>query len=128
MGVYDEDIQSAKELIAESGEVSKVRRVIPGARPVPDLKPWEPVEPTTVEIDVTAVWLNFNLQSSGETYVGGSLIKRGDKKVLIAALDIADITPSDLLVRADGSVWKIVNPKLLDPNGQKILWTVQAEQ
>jgi hypothetical protein len=126
MAAFDGDIQTAKELIAEFGEVSKVRRVIPG---VPDpAAPWKPVQPTTIEVPVTAVWLNYNLQSSGELYVGGSLVKTGDKKVLVAALDISDITPSDLLVRADGSVYKVANAKLLDPNGQKILWTLQAEQ
>lgn len=126
MAAFDGDIQTAKELIAEFGEVSKVRRVIPG-EPDP-AAPWKPVQPTTVEVPVTAVWLNYNFQSSGELYVGGSLVKTGDKKVLVAALDISDITPSDLLVRADGSVYKVVNAKLLDPNGQKILWTLQAEQ
>jgi hypothetical protein len=126
MAAFDGDIQTAKELITEFGEVSKVRRVTPG---VPDpLTPWKPVAPTIVDVEVTAVWLNYNLQSSGELYVGGSLIKSSDKKVLVAALDIADINPSDQLVRADGAIYKVVNAKLLDPNGQKILWTLQVEQ
>lgn len=126
MAAFDDDIQTAKELIAENGEISKVRRTTPG---VPDpAAPWKPVVPTTVEVEVAAVFLNYNFQSSGELYVGGSLVKSTDKKVLVAALDIQDITPSDSLVRADGSVWKVVNAKLLDPNGQKILWTLQVEQ
>lgn len=126
MAAFDGDIQTAKELITEFGEISKVRRVTPG---IPDpLAPHKPVPPTTVEVEVTAVWLNYNLQSSGELYVAGSLIKTGDKKVLVAALDITDITPSDSLIRSDGTVYKVVNAKLLDPNGQKILWTLQVEQ
>lgn len=124
MGVFDDDIATAKELIDESGEQAFVRRVTPGV-PDPDT-PWIAVPPTTVDVPVSAVFLNYNLQSSGEPYVGGSLIKAGDKKVLIAAADIGDITASDLIVRASGEVWKVANPKLLDPNGQKILWTVQA--
>ena len=126
MGVFDDDIATAKELITESGESAFIRRVVPGARPIPDLQPWVAVPPTTSDIPVSAVFLNYNFQSSGEPHVGGSLIKAGDKKVLIAAADIGDITASDLIVRANGDVWKVVNPKLLDPNGQKILWTVQA--
>lgn len=128
MAAFDDDIQTAKELIAEFGEISKVRRVVPGARPVPDPEPWKPVPPTTVDVDVTAVWLNYNSQSSGELYVGGSLVKSTDKKVLVAALDIQDITSSDQIIRSDGEVFKVVNAKLLDPNGQKILWTLQAER
>lgn len=124
MGVYDEDIQTAKELIEESGEVSTIRRITPGVPTVPG----QPVPPVVLNVPVSAVWLNYNLQSSGEPYVGGSLIKTGDKKVLVAALDIQDITASDSIIRADGTVYKIVNPKLLDPNGQKILWTLQAQR
>lgn len=126
MGVYDDDIQTAKELIEESGEQAHVRRVTPG---VPDpATPWIAVPPSKVDIPVSAVFLNYNQPSSGEPYVGGSLIKAGDKKVLIAAIDVADITASDFILRANGEVWKVVNPKLLDPNGQKILWTVQARR
>lgn len=126
MAAFDGDIQTAKELITEFGEVSTIRRVTPG---IPDpAAPHKPVPPTVANVHVTAVWLNYNYQSSGELYVGGSLIKTGDKKVLVAALDISDITASDQLVRADGSVYKVINAKLLDPNGQKILWTLQVEQ
>lgn len=126
MAAFDGDIQTAKELITEFGEISKVRRIVPG---IPDpATPWKPVQPTITEVDVTAVWLNYNLQSSGELYVGGSLVKSTDKKVLVAALDIQDINPSDQLVRSDGEVFKVINAKLLDPNGQKILWTLQVER
>lgn len=126
MAQFDGEIQDAKDLITENGEVARVRRITPGV-PNP-AEPWKPVPPTTVEVEVAAVFLNYNLQSSGEPYVNGSLIKTGDKKVLVAALDITDITSSDKIIRADGTVYQVINPKLLDPNGQKILWTLQVRQ
>lgn len=126
MGVFDEEIQDAKELIAENGEVSTIRRTIPG---VPDpATPWKPVVPVVTNVPVTAVWLNYAFKTSGEAYTNGSLVKTGDKKVLVAALDIADITVSDQIVRADGTVFKIGNVKLLDPNGQRILYELQAQK
>lgn len=124
MAAFDDDIQTAKELIEEFGEQATVRRITPGVPTVPG----QPVPPTVTNIPVSAVWLNYNLQSSGELYVGGSLIKSTDKKVLVAALDVQDISPSDQIIRATGEVFKVVNAKLLDPNGQKILWTLQAER
>lgn len=126
MAAFDSDIQTAKELITENGEIATVRRVIPG---VPDpAAPWKPVVPTITEIPVSAVFLNYSMQSSGELHVAGSLIKTGDKKVLIAALDLPDLTVSDQIIRADGTVYKVVNAYLLDPNGQRILWTMQVRQ
>lgn len=128
MGVFDSDIQTAKDLIDENGEDAVIRRTVPGARPIPDPEPWKPVAPSISEVPVRAVFLNYNIQGAGEPYVDGSLIKTGDKKVLVAAADIQDITASDIIIRANGDKYKIVIPKLLDPNGQKILWTLQARQ
>ena len=127
MGVYDEDIQDAKELIAESGEVSTIRRTTPGV-PNP-AKPWEPVVPVVTNVQVTAVWLNYAFKSSGEAYTNGSLVKTGDKKVLVAALDLpSGLTVSDQIVREGGELYKIENIKLLDPNGQRILYELQVRQ
>ena len=128
MARYDDDIAGAAEAIAEDGENTIVRRMLPGARPIPDLKPWEPVNPQPVDTQVKAVWLNYNLKSSGEMYVNGTLVKATDKKVLIAGGAVADITVSDQLIRADGSSWKVVNARVLDPNGQHVLWTLQVER
>lgn len=128
MGVYDQDILTAKALIQEAGEISTIVRSAPGERPDPDLKPWEPVDATTAEYQVTAVWLNYRLVLSGSMNADGSLIKVGDKKVLVAAMDIDTITASDQIVRASGEVYKIENIKLLDPNGQRILYELQVRQ
>lgn len=124
MGVYDSDIASALESIREAGETSVLRSNAPGVEN-PD-KPWLSVPAVPTNTDVAAVWLNYNLQGAGQTQ--DSLVKASDKKVLVAASGAPEITTSDQLVRADGSVWKIENVKLLDPNGERILYELQARQ
>lgn len=127
MGVYDEDIQTAFELIQESGEKAKLVRFA-SVVPDPD-KPWDTNPPAREEQDIVAVFLNFNMQGSGQTYWNGTEVHSGDKKVLVAAQ--GNTWPPNLqgqIVRENGSVWKIENIKTLDPNGQLILHTIQARQ
>lgn len=125
MGVYDEDIRTALELIAEAGDISAIVRMGPGVRPVPDPAPWNPVPPVKTESSVHAVWLNY---SFGEKMRAGTLIHEGDLKVLIPGADIADITASDLLQNSGGELHQVVAVKTLAPNGQKILFEVQARR
>lgn len=123
MGIYDEDIATALELIAEAGDVSTLERLSPGV-PNPD-EPWQPVPATQTNTPVHAVWLNY---SFGEKYRAGTLIHEGDLKVLIPAADIDDITASDSLRNSSGQIHQVVAVKTLAPNGQKILFEVQARR
>lgn len=125
MATYDEDIQTALDLIAEAGDVSDIIRTAPGPRPIPDPTPWNPVPPVQTEASVHAVWLNY---SFGEKMRAGTLIHEGDLKVLIPGADIADITASDLLRNSGGELHQVVAVKTLAPNGQKILFEVQARR
>ena len=124
MGYFDSEIATAAELIKENGERAQLIRFVP----VAGAKDWEPAEPTDETLDVDAVFLNFNLQTSGTTYWNGTEVITGDKKVLIAAGLAWDPELQGQVKRADGSVWKIQNVKLLDPNGQKILFTAQVRK
>lgn len=126
MGTFDADIQTARELIAENGELGSLT-VMATADNVDE--PWNPGVPTEQTVQAAMVFLNFNLHGSGEKYFEGSLIHAGDKKVLLAA-DGLSVQPNlnALVTRADGSKWKVVNVKLLDPNGQRILYTMQVRQ
>jgi hypothetical protein len=128
VGVYDAEAAAALAAIAEKGEVCTLRRFTAGAAPDGD-KPWRTADATALAQTANAVFLNYNLQTSGETYVNGTLVQRGDKKVLVAASGLDwDPELDGELVRADGSVWKIQNVKTLDPNGEKILHTLQVRQ
>jgi hypothetical protein len=124
MGQYDDDIATAKELIAEAGEDSVIHRLTPGV--VDPDKPWLPVPSVPTEHTVSAVWLNYRM--SMMMNAPDSLIKVGDKKVLVAAMDIDEISASDQIERADGERYKIEGVKLLDPNGQRILYELQVRQ
>lgn len=125
MAAYDEDIQTALELIAEAGDLSVIVRMSPGPRPNPDPTPWNPVPPVQTESPVHAVWLNY---SFGEKMRAGTLIHEGDVKVLVPGADIGDITASDLLRNSGGEIHQVVAVKTLAPNGQKILFEVQARR
>jgi hypothetical protein len=125
VGEYDRQIATAQRLIRDKGELSTLLRVAPTAA---GGTPWRPgAYPAPTELPVGAVWLNYNLRDSGNMNAPDSLIKAGDKKVLVAAADIpGGITVSDQIKRADGTVYKIENSKLLDPNGQAILYELQV--
>lgn len=131
MGTYDSERRDALELIREYGEAATLRVF---AQTVPDAaEPWENGAPTNTELTARMVFLNFrdssNSGASGERYWNGTLIHTGDKKVLLAAEGLAFAPELNAhVIRADGSVWKVVNFKDLDPNGEKILYTLQVRQ
>lgn len=129
MARYDSARQLAERLIAKDGEVAelKVLTAVAGANA------WDTGVPTEQVQAVRMVFLNFpsigNSGNSGERYFENSLIQGGDKKVLLAAKGL-DFPPdlNALVTRADGSIWKIVQFKNLDPNGQQIIYTLQVRQ
>lgn len=126
MGRFDSSQLLAKRLIDLNGERITIKLYTTQEQPG---KPWLPGQPVEQDVPASAVWLNYNTQESGKTYSDGTEIHRDDKKVLIAAQGLAaDPNLQMQLIRADGSKWKAVKIKLLDPNGQKILYEVQARQ
>jgi hypothetical protein len=124
MAQFDNQILTAKRLITKFGEVSTHRRATDGA-PADPTQEWNPTTPTNADTAVTAVWLDYELKR-----IDNLLIKRGDQEVLIAGSDLA--TPpdaeTDVLIRADGAQWAIISVETLSPNGQLILYTIQARQ
>src|SRR5690606_37452542 len=131
MARFDRAIQTALKLIKKNGEDTQL---IVYTQQVDDpAKPWNGGEPTEQMLTARMVFLNFTEQgtsmNAGERYFEGSLIQQGDKKVLLAAAGLVfDPQLNGELVRKDGTIWKIVQMKLLDPNGQKILWTLQVRR
>lgn len=122
---FDSSQLLAKRLIDLNGEDAVVT-VFTSTTPDPD-KPWLPGESAAQDVPVRAVFLNYNTQDSGRTYADGSDIQRDDKKVLIAALGLtADPNLQGTITRQDGTKLRVLKVKLLDPNGQKILFEVQA--
>jgi len=125
MGRFDSSQLLAKRLIDLNGEDAVVT-VFTTTTPDPT-KPWLPGESTPQDVPVRAVFLNYNTQESGKTYADGTDIHRDDKKVLIAALGLpVDPNLQGTITRQDGTKFRVIKVKLLDPNGQKILFEVQA--
>ena len=91
------------------------------------LLPAEPWGPNTPDVDITnipAVFLDYKNQE-----IDGTLVMLGDKKCLIAQLDMPTTQPEtkDKILEADGSEWKIVRVKTLQPGNiaETIMWTLQ---
>lgn len=128
MATYDRQVALALRLIREKGGPA----VYVEMQPQEGDNPWDPADSVPVEHTVDAVFLNYNLKESGETHVDGSLVLQGDKKVLVAGAALASRVKinGELHRTVDGETekWKIVNNKLLDPNGQRILYTLQVRQ
>jgi hypothetical protein len=125
MARFDRAQSLAERLISLNGERA-ILTLFSTTTPDPS-KPWLPGDSTRQDVLVRAVFLNYNTQESGRTYAEGSEIHRDDKKVLVAARGIT-VTPNlqGEITRQDGTKLRIVKVKILDPNGQKILFELQA--
>ena len=125
MGRFDSAQALAKRLIDLNGE-AVVLTVFTTTTPDPN-KPWLPGDSVPQDVPAKAVLLNYK---ESQMYMEGSDVHRGDKKILIAAVGLeADPNLQGTILRADGTTrLRIVSIKLLDPNGQKILFEVQGRQ
>lgn len=127
MGRFDSSAALAKRLIDLNGETA-ILTVFASQTQDPD-KPWLSDDSAEQSEAVRAVFLNYNTQEAGRTYAPGSEIHRDDKKVLVAALGLTlDPSLQGNITRADGTVFRIVKIKLLDPAGQRILFELQARR
>lgn len=124
MAYYDDDIATADELIREFGEIAQFVRMST-VTPDPD-EPWNTDEPTEEAQSIPCVFLNFGTQ---QQYFQGSEIPRGAKKILMSCVGLDGVVPLQAQIRrANGEIWKVNNFKLLDPNGQRILYTIMGVQ
>lgn len=128
MGTYDSQVALALRLIREKGGPATYVEM----QPQTGGNDWDPADSTPVNHGVDAVFLNLNLQTSGETFWNGTQVMQGDKKVLMAGAALAArVNINGEIHRVVDGVtekWKIINNKLLDPNGQRILYTLQVRQ
>jgi len=121
----------ADRLIGENGRaLTLVRR--DQANFTDPAKPWRgSTEAATVSTIVTGVFLEFEKED-----IDGTLIRRGDKQVLIAAKDVEDETTGTLSVKVEdfdhildaGVRWKILKAELIEPGSQRIMYDLQVRQ
>lgn len=127
MGRFDRAAALAQRLIDLNGESATL--TVFASQPQDPDRPWLSGDSADAAVPVRAVFLNYNTQDAGRTYAPGSEIHRDDRKVLIAAEGLTlDPSLQGNITRADGTVFRIVKIRVLDPAGQRILFELQARR
>ncbi len=121
---YDRMASTALRLIEQFGQEITLRDTVPG-----EYDPVTGSQTPDVEVDqpAQAILQDYALQQSGMSYAEGTVIKQGDKKILVAA---QGITPPTLTttVLADGDTWTIVNIKQINPAGTPLVYELQGRR
>lgn len=130
---YDRMASTALRLIERFGQTITMRDTVPGE--------YDPVTGSqTPDVEVNqpaqAILQDYALQQAGMSYAEGTVIKQGDKKILVAAMtkDANDqpvqITPPKLTTKvlADGATWTIVNVKEINPAGTPLVYELQGRR
>lgn len=64
-----------------------------------------------------------------QRYIGGTLIRTGDKRALVSPLGLTvDPKPGDTLTDASGAVHQVIDAKPTAPAGVAVLWTLQVRK
>lgn len=124
MGVYDDDIASALQMIAESGALVTWRQVV-ASPPVDPSKPWKPVQPETFnDVDVHIVFLPLSrVGNESKRKAKDGETESGNEQGLMGAVAFEPST-KDVVIRA-GRELRILNISKLAPNGEAILYTIE---
>jgi len=121
---YDRMAATALRLIERFGQTITLRDTVPGEyNPVtgemtPELPVVQPAQ---------AILQDYGLQQAGMSYADGTVIRQGDKKILVAA---QGLTPPQLTttVIAGGATWTIVNIKEINPAGTPLVYEIQGRR
>jgi hypothetical protein len=121
---YDRMASTALRLIEQFGQTITLRDTVPG-----EYDPVTGSQTPDVEVDqpAQAILQDYALQPSGMSYAEGTVIKQGDKKILVAA---QGLTPPQLTttVIADGATWTVVNIKEINPAGTPLVYELQGRR
>lgn len=126
MAAFDWAVNLAKQLIDANGEAVtlKLFTSVDGAA-----GPWETQPSTEQTLNARAVFLNYSDKTAGQTYTDGTEIHRDDKKVLLAAKGLTFLPNlQGAIVREDGTEFRLIKIKCLDPGAQKIYFEMQARR
>ncbi len=125
MGVFDRQIQRAKEQIAKKGQAVIWRQLSNGA-PVDSSKPWKPSAATSNDNNVRIVFLPLDLETRKFlSYLKGTEVPTGSLGGLMAAVDF-DPAIKDVVIR-DGRELTVRNFDLISPNGEKVLYILEFD-
>ena len=120
MAFYDEMAALALEMITEFGQPVTIRATTVGEHD-PDTGMVPP--DTTTDQTAQGILLDF----TGQEFQNNSLIRRGDKKLKIAAQGLAWAPTLLNKVIVQGRTWSIIPPmKEINPAGMPILYELQV--
>ena len=120
MEFYDEMAAMALEMITEFGQPVTIRATTVGEHD-PDTGMVPP--DTTTDQTAQGILLDF----TGQEFQNNSLIRRGDKKLKIAAQGLAWAPTLLNKVIVQGRTWSIIPPmKEINPAGMPILYELQV--
>lgn len=117
---YGMVVRTAQRLIKRFGGLINI--VVTNITPATEgWKPGTAGEPTIIETD--GVFLNYE-----EKFIDGTVIKRGDQKVLFSAQDIAFPPEVSGTITRGTEKWNIKSIKPLNPGGTVIIYSAQVRQ
>lgn len=120
----------AERLIEENGRtISLVRR--DQGNPADPSKPWRgSTGADKITVVVKGVFIEFEKQD-----FDGTLVRRGDKRLLVAAKSVTDESNASNLKIEDydevldaGVRWKIITAELIEPGDLRIMFDLQVRQ
>ena len=121
----------AERLIEENGRVLSLVRRDQG-NPTDPAKPWRgSTEAATITVAVLGVVIDFEKED-----FDGSLVRRGDKRILISDKSVIDEGGSAANLQIedydhilDGTTrWKILGVSLIEPGDTRIMYDIQVRQ
>jgi hypothetical protein len=121
----------AERLIEENGRTLSLVRKDQG-NPVDPAKPWRANETDEdISFSIIGVVIDYDKED-----FDGSLVRRGDKRALVAFKSVSDVLPlpanlkvEDYDYLIDGGVrWKILDITTIEPGNLRILYDIQVRQ
>ena len=123
----------AERLINENGRSLTLQRE-DQVNPVDVAEPWRAADPAGANI-VSLTVLGVFIEYEKEDF-DGSLVRRGDKRVLVAAKDTEDVRTGteNILVEdfdtlLDGAeIWKIITVEVIEPGPLRVMYDLQVRK
>ncbi|MBF0675588.1 hypothetical protein [Pseudomonas sp.] len=130
---YDRMAATALRLIERFGQTITLRDITEG---VYDPVTGEDTPSEPADQPAQAILQDYPAQMSGMSYADGTVIRQGDKKILVAALTTdssgqkVQLTPPQMTTQviAGGVTWAVVNIKEISPAGTPLVYEIQGRR
>lgn len=119
----------AKELIDEHGGPVDLLSYVDA--PADPLKPWEVGDPQVVVQSTRGVFLRAKRQHLGanvDSYVAPKDLPKNERRLLLAALNLAGPPTLKDRVRVGAEIWSILSIVPIAPSGVDLLYILQVRQ